>query len=259
MKTMRRPKRRTVIIAATGLLVGLVALAAVVGVVRSDGFGGGGGTADGGAAMLPALEEPGLDGAEDTKSLGEPLADADAERTAETAGGDSGGTTVTLPPVTVPGQHLVRSGQLAVVVGRDTLDDAVSPGHHDHADLRRVRGVQHGRRDRTAAGRTTGAVSLASGHVHGAPGPRTATATRTRTSRCASPPSGSTRRSSDCQKLGRVRELSTSTDDVTAQIVDLRARLRHYRAVEERLLSFLDKADTVAAALAVQDRIDRHR
>jgi hypothetical protein len=57
--------------------------------------------------------------------------------------------------------------------------------------------------------------------------------------------------------LGKVTQMTTSSDDVTSQVIDLRARLRHYQAVEERLLSFLARATTVSETLQVQDRIDR--
>jgi hypothetical protein len=57
--------------------------------------------------------------------------------------------------------------------------------------------------------------------------------------------------------LGKVTQMTTSSDDVTGQVIDLRARLRHYQAVEERLLSFLAKAVSVSETLQVQDRIDR--
>src|SRR5450759_1206200 len=56
--------------------------------------------------------------------------------------------------------------------------------------------------------------------------------------------------------LGDVQSVSTSSDDVTSQYVDLQARLRHYRAVERRLVRFLAATDNVNQMLAVQDRID---
>ena len=56
--------------------------------------------------------------------------------------------------------------------------------------------------------------------------------------------------------LGDVQSVSTSSEDVTSQYVDLQARLRHYRAVERRLVRFLDATDNVNQMLAVQDRID---
>jgi Domain of unknown function (DUF4349) len=56
--------------------------------------------------------------------------------------------------------------------------------------------------------------------------------------------------------LGDVQSASTSSEDVTSQYVDLQARLRHYRAVERRLVRFLAATDNVNQMLAVQDRID---
>jgi hypothetical protein len=56
--------------------------------------------------------------------------------------------------------------------------------------------------------------------------------------------------------LGDVQSVSTSSDDVTSQYVDLQARLRHYRAVERRLVRFLAATDNVNQMLAVQDRVD---
>ena len=58
-------------------------------------------------------------------------------------------------------------------------------------------------------------------------------------------------------KLGDVQSVSTSSEDVTSQYVDLQARLRHYRAVERRLVGFLQETTTVNQMLAVQDRIDQ--
>jgi hypothetical protein len=57
-------------------------------------------------------------------------------------------------------------------------------------------------------------------------------------------------------KLGEVQGASTSSEDVTSQYVDLGARLRHYRAVERRLIGFLSETTNVNQMLAVQSRID---
>lgn len=57
--------------------------------------------------------------------------------------------------------------------------------------------------------------------------------------------------------LGRVEDVSTSSEDVTGQFVDLQARLRHYRAVEQRLVRFLAETDTVKDMLMIQDRLDQ--
>jgi len=255
MKTMRRPGRRTVIIAAVGLLVGLVALAAVVGVVRSGDLGGDG-AADGGGAMPSASEGLALQDAETTKSLEGTQTGSDAERTAEAAGDESGGTTVSVPPVTLPGQNLVRTGQLALVVGRDTLESTVA------RIITITRGYE-GYVVSSAVGGSGGPETVQSGESEYSPDVAIE----------PEPPRGDgepyahlivrvpAQRFDEAivrfQKLGKVVELTTSADDVSGQLVDLRARLRHYRAVEQRLLTFLDKADTVEAALAVQDRIDQ--
>ena len=56
--------------------------------------------------------------------------------------------------------------------------------------------------------------------------------------------------------LGDVQSVSTSSEDVTSQYVDLEARLRHFKAVERRLVGFLDATENVNQMLAVQARID---
>lgn len=58
-------------------------------------------------------------------------------------------------------------------------------------------------------------------------------------------------------KLGEVDYRQTSTEDVSDQMVDLEARLRHARAVETRLLRFLTASNTIREMLAVQDRLDQ--
>ena len=57
--------------------------------------------------------------------------------------------------------------------------------------------------------------------------------------------------------LGEVESVSTSSEDVTSQFVDLQARLTHQRAVEARLVRFLAQTTTINEMLAVQDRIDK--
>ena len=57
--------------------------------------------------------------------------------------------------------------------------------------------------------------------------------------------------------LGEVHGVSTSSEDVTTQYVDLVARLDHYRAVERRLVRFLAATSSVPQMLAVQDRLDK--
>jgi Domain of unknown function (DUF4349) len=57
--------------------------------------------------------------------------------------------------------------------------------------------------------------------------------------------------------LGKVEAQEEAGQDVSQELVDLEARIRHLEAVEARLLSFLDEANTVAAALAVQSELNR--
>ena len=57
------------------------------------------------------------------------------------------------------------------------------------------------------------------------------------------------------RRLGKVEGREESGQDVSAQFVDLQARARHLEAVEAQLLEFLDRADEVAEALAVQQQL----
>jgi uncharacterized protein DUF4349 len=57
--------------------------------------------------------------------------------------------------------------------------------------------------------------------------------------------------------LGRIESESEGSEDVSAEYVDLQSRARHLEAVERQLLELLDRADTVAAALAVQSQLSQ--
>jgi hypothetical protein len=57
--------------------------------------------------------------------------------------------------------------------------------------------------------------------------------------------------------LGRVEARDESGQDVSQEFVDLEARVRHLRAVETQLLELLDRANTVASALAVQSQLNQ--
>jgi hypothetical protein len=56
--------------------------------------------------------------------------------------------------------------------------------------------------------------------------------------------------------LGRVEAREESGQDVSQELVDLGSRARHLEAVERQLLELLERADTVAAALAVQSQLN---
>jgi Domain of unknown function (DUF4349) len=57
--------------------------------------------------------------------------------------------------------------------------------------------------------------------------------------------------------LGTVEAREEAGQDVSQELVDVQARIRHLEAVEARLLGFLEEADTVAAALTVQTELSR--
>ena len=59
------------------------------------------------------------------------------------------------------------------------------------------------------------------------------------------------------QGLGRVEARTESGQDVSQEYVDLQARVRQLEAVESQLLELLDRANSVGAALAVQNQLNR--
>ena len=59
------------------------------------------------------------------------------------------------------------------------------------------------------------------------------------------------------RNLGKVEARTESGQDVSQEYVDLGARIRHLQAVESQLLELLDRANTVAAALAVQRQLSQ--
>lgn len=244
-----RFRKKTIVIGVIGFLVVIVGIAAAIGATRSfRAAGDGSGTL---AATAPAFgDQAGAD-----RDLGELEKSADGAATAQAEGG-AGDVNAALPPLAGGMQYLVRSGQLTIVVKKGALDEAVSEvttitrAFEGYILSSMVGSWSSDGNGAPVPLESTGDEAVVSSEMSTAGDPYAYVTIRVPADRF-----------DDAlvrlQRLGKVRELNTSTDDVTAQIVDLRARLRHYRAVEERLLSFLDKADTVAAALAVQDRIDR--
>jgi hypothetical protein len=61
----------------------------------------------------------------------------------------------------------------------------------------------------------------------------------------------------DLSDLGVVEAREESGQDVSQELVDLEARIRHLEAVEIQLLGFLEQADSVADALTVQTELNR--
>jgi hypothetical protein len=57
--------------------------------------------------------------------------------------------------------------------------------------------------------------------------------------------------------LGRVEAQEEAGSDVSQELVDLQARIRHLEAVEAQLLGFLDRAESVSSGLTVQQELNR--
>jgi hypothetical protein len=57
-------------------------------------------------------------------------------------------------------------------------------------------------------------------------------------------------------RVGEVEQRSITSEDASAEFVDLEARLRHNRAQERFYLSLLDQAEDVDDAIAVQQQVD---
>ncbi len=243
----RTPRGRIVVIVVVISLVGLVGLFAGVGLLSRGSIGGG------------SEDSAGYD--RSAASLG---AAADEAQVAKAEDGAAGGTAETDVALAVPpasaysAHHLIRTGDLSLLVARGTLLSTVD----------RVTSLT------TAAGGYV--LSSAMGSDYGTPVPLAEgsgdLAPVDGLSVTSTAPEGSApyatltvrvpERVFDATlkrfaQLGKVESVSTSSEDVTSQFVDLQARLRHLRAVEARLVSFLDKADTISQTLAVQDRIDK--
>lgn len=60
----------------------------------------------------------------------------------------------------------------------------------------------------------------------------------------------------ELSRLGRVEARDERGQDVSQEFVDLEARSRHLEAVERQILELLDRTDSVAAALAVQSKLN---
>ena len=146
-----------------------------------------------------------------------------------------------------PRTTCVRTGDLSLLVARGTLLSTVDriKEHDDgHERLRHVeRRRQPGRRRRahrahaarTPPSRPTAPRKSSAPDAQGDP---YAIARRPRARS-----STSTTAIKRFSKLGEVQSVTTSSEDVTSQYVDLQARLRHYRAVERRLVGFLSADD----------------
>ena len=248
----RTPKRRIIILVVVISIVGLVGLFAAVGLLSGGTIGGGSDsslTAERSAGSLGAMDVP------QAAKAGDAVAEGGAAPVAD----GTGATDVALaaPPASVySAHHLIRTGDLSLLLAKGTLFSTVD----------RVTSMT------TASGGYV--LSSAIGSDYGTPMPLSDGSGE------VAPVSGLSTTASDGSapyatltvrvperlfdatlkrfgQLGKVESVSTSSEDVTSQYVDLQARLRHQRAVETRLVGFLGQTDTIAETLAVQDRIDK--
>ena len=252
-------RRVKIVIAVPLALVAVVALLAAVGLLAGGGgSSGSSSTASGPARADAALEAP--------AAPGQVMGSDTGTASKNTSGGAASGQdfAAAVPPASAPSSHyLLRTGDMSLLVARGGLLPAVD----------RINGMT------TAMDGYVVSSSIGSQADGGRPEPMPLDAAVA--SDGGMPNSGSAGAASAAgadpyaslvvrvpeqlfdtaikrfSKLGQVQSASTSSEDVTSQYVDLQARLRHYRAVERRLVGFLSETSTVNQMLAVQDRIDR--
>ena len=241
-------RKAKLMIAVPLALVAVLALFATVGLVA--GCGG----ADSGAAQ--SIDGRAMD---EAAGVAAPVMGTDAGASGKsTSGGDTAEQdySAAVPPASAPSaHHLLRTGDMSLLVKRGTLLSTV-----DH-----IKGMT------TAMGGYV--MSSAVGSQSGGPvepmpldapvasGDAMESSATLRSDPYASivirvPEQSFETAIKRFSKLGEVQSVTTSSEDVTSQYVDLQARLRHYRAVERRLVGFLQETTTVNQMLAVQDRID---
>jgi hypothetical protein len=242
----RTPRLRVLVPVLVLGVAGLVAVFVLVGALSGRGAGG--------EAQKAAARD-----SASVASLGEAAqVPAPASEGVAGASSEQGGLALAVPPPgTYSAHHLVRTGDLSLLVAKGHLLPTVD----------RITSMT------TASGGYV--MSSAIGSDYGSPIPLaeqgggiTSTDDRALSSSSigSSPYATLTlrvpERSFDATlkrfaELGKVESVSTSSEDVTSQYVDLQARLRHYRAVEARLVRFLAQTDNINEMLAVQDRIDK--
>ena len=169
---------------------------------------------------------------------------------AETAGQgaqlDAGGRGVEAAPIPAPAEDKARSGGGASVLGEFQL-----PGISQRI-IKTARVSVHVRKG-TFQDRFQEAAMVASRHGGFVSSSRTAEA-RLRSGEMVIriPASEFEATMSELKALGTVRSEQVSGQDVTAQFVDLQARLRNWEAQEEVLLRLMRQSKTIADSLKVQ-------
>lgn len=247
-------RKAWVVISVSIVLVAALALFAAVGLVAGRGGG-----ADSGAAQSTELRanDEAVEQSTAEPEMGSDAGAADKGSAAGTAS-DGTGYAAAVPPAAAPSAHsLLRTGDISLLVERGTLLPSVD----------RIKAV-------TAA---LGGYVMSSNIGSQSGGPIEPTpldmgvssledeGLRSSSTTLSDPYANLVVRVPEQEfetavkrfsRLGDVQSVSTASEDVTSQFVDLQARLRHFRAVERRLVGFLQETTTVNQMLAVQDRID---
>ena len=244
---MRRTVNLKIVIPS--VVVGLLVLFAAVGALSVD-FDGTTATLDRAAGVNDRLTTPGSTATSDTA-----VQDDDASEAAT----KGVGVDAAVPPAEpTPDHYLVRNGDLSLLIGRGTLLATVDRIGAMTAEM-------DGYIMSSSIGTSSGGYPpvqpqpLAEDTMAQAPESElssTAVAPDQAWMTLRVPEGRFEAAMKRFATLGEVQRITSSSDDVTAQHVDLQARLRHYRAVERRLLRFLAATDTIREMLAVQDRID---
>ena len=249
----RTPRRRIIVLVVVVSLVGLVGLFAAVGLLSGGAIGGGSASlAPADRTSYPGNEVAGV--APESKA-----ADSVAGGAAPLAEGTmQSDVALAVPPASTYSAHrLIRTGDLSLLVAKGTLLSTVDR-------VTSMTTASGGYVLSSSVGSDSGTpVPLTEGSGDVAPAEGLPAAT---TYPGSAPYATLTVRVPESLfdatlkrfgQLGRVESVSTSSEDVTSQFVDLQARLRHQRAVETRLVGFLSQTDSISETLAVQDRIDK--
>jgi hypothetical protein len=232
-------------------LAALVSAGAVVAALGGGGSPGSSGASVGGArrpSSAPAGEAvrdkaaPGVSGVlpQANRSIGAPLAPTDAEKLA--------GQAAPVPPPSVPGVP----GAGPESLGGPPLPPAVAAGLSRivktaavdlKVDKGKLAGVEQQALDTvTAAGGWVQSSDMGTGQAHlvlEVPSDRLEGVV------------------SSLKKLGTVRSESMTGEDVTAQYVDLEARLRHWRAQESVFLGLMARAKTIPETIQIQQQLSQ--
>lgn len=271
MRRLSPPRGRRLIITVVVTVLVLAGLLAVVGLLRQHG-GASSGTSSSGAFSANASNDSlrAVAGSALSKQAAAaapvpmPSASASAGHASSSSTGVSTGTTSVDINAAIPpnqGRYLVRTGELDLQLARGTLDRTVTQvtsltnafgGYILSSAVGQLPGgpTPYPTVDNTAGTVQKGVAAMPSVVSLDGGTPYAWISLRV-------PADRFDQAIARFEQLGSVKVLTTSAEDVTGQVVDVQARLAHYRAVLARLLTFLNKANTVGSALAVQDRIDQ--